>query len=136
MSPYYFSVGNEALAKFQGRLLMELPDAAEEKQQKEFMKSIKAPEFRSQSASIAAPSGKMFAPMPPEWLDASSWKLPSGQALAAFALHAGYLGSAVLGQVSRDVPRLGHRSRSVTAGIAGRASVLRQGLRRARQAGK
>ena len=29
--------------------------------------------------------------MPVEWLDAGSWRLPSGQALAEFALQAGFL---------------------------------------------
>jgi hypothetical protein len=29
--------------------------------------------------------------MPLEWLDASSWRLPSGKALAEFALQAGFL---------------------------------------------
>ena len=29
--------------------------------------------------------------MPLEWLDAGSWRLPSGQALAEFALRAGFL---------------------------------------------
>ena len=30
-------------------------------------------------------------PMPVEWLDAGSWRLPSGKALAEFALQAGFL---------------------------------------------
>jgi hypothetical protein len=30
-------------------------------------------------------------PMPMEWLDAGNWRLPSGQALAEFALRAGFL---------------------------------------------
>jgi hypothetical protein len=29
--------------------------------------------------------------MPMEWLDAGSWRLPSGKALAEFALQAGFL---------------------------------------------
>jgi hypothetical protein len=29
--------------------------------------------------------------MPVEWLDAGSWRLPSGKALAEFALQAGFL---------------------------------------------
>ena len=31
------------------------------------------------------------SPMPMEWLDAGSWRLPSGKALAEFALQAGFL---------------------------------------------
>jgi hypothetical protein len=33
----------------------------------------------------------MPTPMPMEWLDAGNWRLPSGQALAEFALRAGFL---------------------------------------------
>ena len=37
-------------------------------------------------------SGKLTMPaMPLEWLDAGSWRLPSGKALAEFALQAGFL---------------------------------------------
>lgn len=32
-----------------------------------------------------------MSPMPMEWLDAGSWRLPSGKALAEFALQAGFL---------------------------------------------
>jgi len=37
--------------------------------------------------------GKQFRipQVPVEWLDASSWRLPSGKALAEFALQAGFL---------------------------------------------
>ncbi|MGB6943196.1 MAG: hypothetical protein WBE37_12415 [Bryobacteraceae bacterium] len=36
--------------------------------------------------------GKLSMPrMPVEWLDAGSWRLPSGKALAEFALQAGFL---------------------------------------------
>lgn len=36
-------------------------------------------------------SGMPLSPMPMEWLDAGSWRLPSGKALAEFALQAGFL---------------------------------------------
>jgi hypothetical protein len=37
-------------------------------------------------------AGKLsLAAMPVEWLDAGSWRLPSGKALAEFALQAGFL---------------------------------------------
>ncbi|MGD0295791.1 MAG: hypothetical protein ABSE86_01665 [Bryobacteraceae bacterium] len=37
-------------------------------------------------------AGKLAVPgMPLEWLDAGSWRLPSGKALAEFALQAGFL---------------------------------------------
>jgi len=41
-------------------------------------------------APISIPS------MPMEWLDAGSWRLPSGQALAEFALQAGFLAPLLL----------------------------------------
>jgi hypothetical protein len=36
-------------------------------------------------------SGLDMGGMPLEWLDAGSWRLPSGKALAEFALHSGFL---------------------------------------------
>jgi len=36
------------------------------------------------------------SPMPMEWLDAGSWRLPSGKALAEFALQAGFLAPLLL----------------------------------------
>ena len=41
--------------------------------------------------SGVAMSGVPLAGMPLEWLDAGSWRLPSGKALAEFALQAGFL---------------------------------------------
>jgi len=35
--------------------------------------------------------GPAVSGMPLEWLDAGSWRLPSGKALAEFALQAGFL---------------------------------------------
>jgi len=36
--------------------------------------------------------GKLrLSPLPVEWLDAGCWRLPSGKALAEFALQAGFL---------------------------------------------
>ena len=50
------------------------------------MRGVK-PELRSglKSRPLLIPQ------VPIEWLDASSWKLPSGKALAEFALQAGFL---------------------------------------------
>jgi hypothetical protein len=52
------------------------------------MRGVK-PEFPSRAQS----GSKHFRipQVPIEWLDASSWRLPSGKALAEFALHAGFL---------------------------------------------
>jgi hypothetical protein len=36
-------------------------------------------------------SGMPLSGMPMEWLDARSWRLPSGKALAEFALQTGFL---------------------------------------------
>lgn len=36
-------------------------------------------------------AGARMPHMPVEWLDAGSWRLPSGKALAEFALQAGFL---------------------------------------------
>jgi len=42
-------------------------------------------------------AGKLsMATMPLEWLDAGSWRLPSGKALAEFALQAGFLAPLLL----------------------------------------
>ena len=36
-------------------------------------------------------------PLPMEWMDPMSWRLPSGKALAEFALQAGFLAPLMLG---------------------------------------
>jgi len=38
-----------------------------------------------------------ISPMPMEWMDPMSWRLPSGKALAEFALQAGFLAPLMLG---------------------------------------
>jgi hypothetical protein len=57
-------------------------------------------------AEKLAMSGMPLSSMPLEWLDAGSWRLPSGKALAEFALQAGFL-APLLFNVERfgDVPR-------------------------------
>ncbi len=58
--------------------------------------------------------GKLSMPrMPVEWLDSGSWRLPSGQALAEFALQAGFLAPLLF-----RADRLGKRSPQGPAGIA------------------
>jgi len=37
-----------------------------------------------------------IAPLPMEWMDPMSWRLPSGKALAEFALQAGFLAPHIL----------------------------------------
>jgi hypothetical protein len=52
--------------------------------------------------------------MPLEWLDAGSWRLPSGQALAEFALQAGFLAPLLL-----KTGAFGEGTRSADEGPAG-----------------
>lgn len=45
-----------------------------------------------QGSNARCSIGKLsITEMPVEWLDAGSWRLPSGKALAEFALQAGFL---------------------------------------------
>jgi hypothetical protein len=51
-------------------------------------------------------AGKLSVPgMPLEWLDAGSWRLPSGKALAEFALQAGFLAPPLFNVEQFGVPR-------------------------------
>ncbi len=52
-------------------------------------------------------SGVPLAGMPLEWLDAGSWRLPSGKALAEFALQAGFLAPLLFNveKFGAEVPR-------------------------------
>lgn len=53
--------------------------------------------------------------VPMEWLDAGAWRLPSGKALAEFALQAGFLAPLLFGaDTFRPAPRKG-LSRSFAA---------------------
>jgi hypothetical protein len=49
--------------------------------------------------------------VPMEWMDAASWRLPSGKALAEFALQAGFLAPLFL-----DAKPFGLRSRDRSSG--------------------
>ena len=59
--------------------------------------------------------------MPLEWLDARSWQLPSGKALAEFALQTGFLAPLLF---RTDAPR---SSGTALDGAALRAKTLRKG---------
>lgn len=50
-------------------------------------------------------SGMPLPNMPLEWLDAGSWRLPSGKALAEFALQAGFLAPLLLNGEKHRAPR-------------------------------
>jgi hypothetical protein len=53
---------------------------------------------------IPAIPSRMPPDMPMEWLDAGNWRLPSGKALAEFALQAGFL-APLLFKVERRAER-------------------------------
>ncbi len=49
-------------------------------------------ETQRRTSPVASTSKRMRVPQVPiEWLDAGAWRLPSGKALAEFALQAGFL---------------------------------------------
>ena len=48
-----------------------------------------------------------LSPLPMEWMDPLSWRLPSGKALAEFALQAGFLAPLMLG-----TPKFKHKKAS------------------------
>ncbi len=55
-------------------------------------RSVGTPGTVQQSAGHRGVVAKLSMPrMPVEWLDSGSWRLPSGKALAEFALQAGFL---------------------------------------------
>jgi len=64
------------------------------------MKSENAGSGKTGSGLGAGPRGRvpMIIPqIPMEWMDPMSWRLPSGKALAEFALQAGFLAPLMLG---------------------------------------
>ena len=56
--------------------------------------------------------------MPMEWLDAGNWRLPSGKALAEFALQAGFLAPLLF-----KAERVGSAERFHTAASLGEAAL-------------
>jgi hypothetical protein len=58
--------------------------------------------------------------MPVEWLDAGSWRLPSGKALAEFALQAGFLAPLLF-----RADRFGKTSSSGSSGVDGSVTAAR-----------
>jgi hypothetical protein len=90
------------------------------------------------------PSPGRLSPIPIEWLDPDCWRLPSGKALAEFALQAGFLAPLMLGlpkprrqQVSQTRPEGAHAESDSTAGspVDGDHKI-RHGSRTAPGAGK
>jgi hypothetical protein len=65
--------------------------------------------------------GKLNMPqMPVEWLDSGSWRLPSGKALAEFALQAGFLAPLLF-----RADRFGKNSLSGSSGFSANAAPVR-----------
>ena len=61
--------------------------------------------------------------MPMEWLDASSWRLPSGKALAEFALQTGFLAPLLF----RQAPTRRPSDESLSGAPPLRTKALRKG---------
>lgn len=55
-----------------------------------------------------------LASIPMEWMDAGSWRLPSGKALAEFALQAGFLAPLLLGSPFFSNGSLPNGARQIT----------------------
>jgi hypothetical protein len=67
--------------------------------------------------------GRSVAPIPMEWLGPPAWRLPSGKALAEFALQTGFLAPLLLG----DGP-FWHRKLPIAERASGdRRAELREG---------
>jgi hypothetical protein len=60
-------------------------------------------------------SGIRMSGMPMEWLDAGSWRLPSGKALAEFALQAGFLAPPLFNVEKFGVARNSNARKSAAA---------------------
>jgi len=61
------------------------------------------------------------ANLPLAWMDPMSWRLPSGQALAEFALQSGFLAPLMLGGAMGSIGALqpkGKRAKSTASGIS------------------
>jgi hypothetical protein len=54
-------------------------------------------EDRGGNAKRNSSADSKLAPLPAEWMDPLSWRLPSGKALAEFALRSGFLAPLMLG---------------------------------------
>jgi hypothetical protein len=84
--------------------------------------------MKSQNASQrGGGAGRRGSPMripqiPMEWMDPMSWRLPSGKALAEFALQAGFLAPLMLG-----TPAFRKRKKPVEPPVAGvKAGIEKQ----------
>ena len=67
---------------------------------------------REGSEAAAARIAMGISQLPMEWMDPMSWRLPSGKALAEFALQAGFLAPLMLG-----TPKRLKKRKNVDAGV-------------------
>jgi hypothetical protein len=65
----------------------------------------------------AKPSGRMSS-LPMEWMDPMSWRLPSGKALAEFALQSGFLAPLILNGPKVNKKVKGARNLDTVSGSA------------------
>ena len=73
-------------------------------------------------------SGLPISRMPMEWMDAGSWRLPSGKALAEFALQAGFLAPLLLKADRFGAPPVETEAQQPMHGtLAGRAKHFGKG---------
>jgi hypothetical protein len=77
------------------------------------------------SPGLAFGSSRM-SPLPLEWMDPMSWRLPSGKALAEFALQAGFLAPLLLSGPS-GIGRAGIRRGKPAAGGPGKVGCAGPG---------
>lgn len=71
-------------------------------------------------------SPMVISPIPMEWMDPMSWRLPSGKKLAEFALQAGFLAPLMLGTPSFKKRKTAQAQPPVPAKVAG---VLKEHVR-------
>jgi hypothetical protein len=63
--------------------------------------------------------------LPVEWLDAGSWRLPSGKALAEFALQAGFLAPLLFRADRVGAGRVEKSSQAGSSAMTGNAAAVR-----------
>ena len=76
---------------------------------------------RKESAGRRSHAPLRIPQVPMEWMDPMSWRLPSGKALAEFALQAGFLAPLMLGTPGFKRRRPGGRAGAVGDQHAGEA---------------
>jgi hypothetical protein len=68
-----------------------------------------------------------LVPIPMEWMDPMSWRLPSGKALAEFALQAGFLAPLLLSGPMKRAKKAGLISAQLSQSAPGRRCAQGEG---------